>query len=53
MKKNTKTPIVKLTEKFDRQLLRILNNELQAVKETKNQIIKSLNPGSDDGLLVA
>ena len=52
MKKIAKTPIVKLTEKFDRQLLRILSNELQAVKETKNQIIKSLKPGSD-GLLVA
>ncbi|WP_207531699.1 hypothetical protein [Desertivirga arenae] len=53
MKKFTETKIVKLTEKFDRQLLKILNNELKAVKEAKEQIIKTLKPGSDDGLLVA
>lgn len=53
MKNTTETPIIRLTEKFDKQLLRILKNEIKAVKETKNQIIKSLKPGSDDGLLVA
>lgn len=53
MKKLNDTKIVKLTEKFDRQLLKILNNELKAVREAKDQIIKTLKPGSDDGLLVA
>lgn len=51
MKIVTKTPITRLTEKFDRQLLRLLKNELAVVKETKEQIIKSLK--SDDGLQVA
>jgi len=53
MKKIAKTPILRLTEKFDRQLLKILNYELQALKETQNMLVKSLRAKSGDDLLVA
>lgn len=48
-----KNSIIKLSEKFDRQLLNILSQELGLIKETKNKIIKELTPDSDSGLLVA
>ena len=50
MKKEVKNQLVKLSEKFDKQLLTILSEELKALKEAKTQIIKSF---TDDGLLVA
>ncbi len=51
MKKSNK--IIKLSERFDKQLLNILSEELKALKTTKDQIVKTLKPGSDDDLLVA
>jgi hypothetical protein len=51
MKQSTKNPIIKLSEKFDKQLLSILSDELRNIKDAKNQLVKTLN--SNNGLLVA
>ena len=51
MKKQPKTTIIKLSERFDKQLLSILSKELNSLKVAKNELIKSLNPNND--LLVA
>ena len=53
MKKQSKTTIIKLSERFDKQLLNILSKELNSLKSTKDNIIKTLRPNSDDGLQVA
>lgn len=53
MKKQNKPTIIKLSERFDKQLLNILSQELDALKNTKNNIIKTLRPKSNDGLQVA
>ncbi|MBC8054410.1 MAG: hypothetical protein H7Y13_15220 [Sphingobacteriaceae bacterium] len=53
MKKQSKPTIIKLSERFDKQLLSILSKELDALKSTKNHFIKTLRPTSDDGLQVA
>ena len=52
MKKQSKTTIIKLSERFDKQLLNILSKELNALKSTKDNIIKTLRQNSDDGLQV-
>ena len=51
MEKQSK--IIKFSERFDKQLLNILSEELKALKKTGNHIVKTLKPGSDDDLLVA
>jgi|GEM_PF-1005875 len=53
MKKQNQNNIIKLSERFDKQLLSILSQELAALKTTKNQIIKTLKSDSGDDLLVA
>ncbi|MEJ6980505.1 hypothetical protein WG906_08595 [Pedobacter sp. P351] len=53
MKKQSQTAIIKLSERFDKQLLNILSKELDSLKSAKNNIINTLRPKSDDGLLVA
>lgn len=53
MKMQSKSNIVKLSERFDKQLLNILSKELDTLKSTKNNIIKTLRSNSDDGLQVA
>lgn len=53
MKKQNKNTMVKLSEKYDKQLLNILSEELQLLKEAKNTLIKRLNSGSGGGLQVA
>jgi len=52
MKKQPTTPIIKLSERFDKQLLTILSKELSTLRSAKNDIIKALKP-NNDGLLVA
>ena len=52
MRKQSKPTIVKLSERFDKQLFKILSKELDALKSTKNNIIKNLQP-TDDGWQVA
>ena len=52
MKNETKPAMIKLSERFDKQLLNILSQELKALKSTKNQIVKALKP-TQDGLRVA
>jgi hypothetical protein len=53
MKKQSTTTIIKLSERFDKQLLSILSRELDAIKSAKDNIVKTLRPNSDDGLQVA
>ena len=53
MKKQNQPTVVRLSRKFDKQLLILLSEELNTLKAAKNKIIKKLNPVSDDGLLVA
>jgi len=53
MKMLNKTYVTKLSEKFDRQLLSILSQELGSIKASKNKIIKKLTPEPDNGLMVA
>jgi len=53
MKKHNKNSVIKLSEKFDKQLLNLLSEELSAVREARAQILKSLNRGSNDELMVA
>ena len=53
MKKQNKTTIAKLSEKFDKQLLTILSQELQAIKGAKNKIVNDFSAGPDRQLLVA
>ncbi len=53
MKKPTQPTIIKLSERFDKQLLNILSQELGSLKTTKNHIIKSLGSKPDGGLRVA
>jgi hypothetical protein len=53
MKKQAKPTIIKLSERFDKQLLNILSKELNSLRTTKNNLINTLRPGSDDGLQVA
>jgi hypothetical protein len=52
MKQEIKPAVVKLSERFDKQLLNILSKELAALKSTKNQIVNAFNP-SQEGLKVA
>ncbi len=52
MKKQNKSSVVKLSEKYDKQLMKILSEELQLLKEAKN-FIKKLNSGPNEGLQVA
>jgi hypothetical protein len=52
--KNQNTPkIIKLSERFDKQLYAILSKELDALKSTKDHIIKTLKPRNDGGFQVA
>ncbi|WP_207427983.1 hypothetical protein [Pedobacter sp. SYSU D00535] len=53
MKKANKTTVIKLSERFDKELLNILSEELKSLKSTKDSIIKTLRPNSNDGWLVA
>lgn len=53
MKKENNTPVIKLSERFDKELLNILSAELRSLKNTKNAIIKKLNPDSGNGLMLA
>ena len=53
MKKSAQTPIIQLTEKFDRQLLNMLSEELKSLKKAKNNLLQTFKPRTDDGLLVA
>ncbi len=53
MKKQRNNTVIKLSERFDKQLLNILSKELNSIKATKDNIIKTLRPNSDDGLQVA
>jgi hypothetical protein len=53
MKKQTKPTVIKLSERFDKQLLSLLSQELQSLRTTKNHIIKTLSPKPDGGLQVA
>jgi hypothetical protein len=53
MKKQNRPTIIKLSERFDKQLLSILSKELDALKSTKEHIIKTLKSGNDGGFLVA
>ena len=53
MKKQHKPTIIKLSERFDKQLLSILSKELDALKSTKDHIVKKLQPRADDGFLIA
>jgi hypothetical protein len=53
MKRQQQKPqIIRLSEKFDKQLLAILSEELNLLKTTKDHIIKTLTP-DPNGLLVA
>jgi hypothetical protein len=52
MKKQNNTQISKISEKFDKQLLAILSDELNSLREAKNHIIKKLTP-QPNGLQVA
>ncbi len=53
MKKQTKTNIIKLSERFDKQLFTILSKELDALKSAQDLIIKKLQPKPEDGVMVA
>ena len=52
MKKQIKPTIIKLSERFDKQLLSLLSQELNSLKTAKNHIIKTLGK-PDGGLQVA
>ncbi|WP_256011569.1 hypothetical protein [Desertivirga xinjiangensis] len=52
MKSQAKTKITKLSEKFDKQLLSILADELRLIKAAKSQLVNTLN-SNDQNLLVA
>lgn len=53
MKKQNQNTIVTLSERFDKQLLNILSQELAALKNAKNRMVKNLKSDSGDDLLVA
>jgi hypothetical protein len=53
MKKQTQPTIIKLSERFDKQLLSLLSQELNSLKTAKNNIIKTLSSKQDGGLQVA
>ncbi|MBC7914802.1 MAG: hypothetical protein H7Y07_11850 [Pyrinomonadaceae bacterium] len=51
--KKQPTNIIKLSERFDKQLLNILSQELNTLKSTKNNFLKTLNTATNKDLLVA
>lgn len=52
MKNQAKTNVTKLSEKFDKQLLNILVDELRMLKAAKSQLVNTLK-SNDQNLLVA
>lgn len=53
MKKQPETSIIKLSERFDKQLLNILSTDLNALRSVKNAEITALLPKRKARLLVA
>lgn len=53
MKNPFHTPIIKLTERFDKELLNILSKDLDALRSEKNNKIKTVLDKQKLRLLVA
>ena len=53
MKNQQELAAIKVTEKFDKELLSILSKELKMIKNAKNKFLTSLDNNSDHSLMVA
>lgn len=53
MKNQQELTTIKVTEKFDKELLSILSKELKMIKNAKNKFLASLDTNAGHPLMVA
>lgn len=53
MKNSTKTPLLKIVEKFDKELRDALMSDLKAIRKGRVRLMNHLRSNSGDGLMTA